>query len=106
MALGKTVEQLLQEISSKELTEWRAYAALEPFGEARADLRAGIVARTVAEVHRDPKRRKRPFEVKEFMPRFEETAGEDVEQTPEQQLALVEMLNAAFGGKDLRKVGN
>lgn len=32
MALGKTVEQLLEEISSEELTEWKAYQKLEPFG--------------------------------------------------------------------------
>ena len=35
-------------LSSPEVTELLAFHALEPFGEERADLRAGIVASTVA----------------------------------------------------------
>lgn len=77
-----------------------AYAGLEPFGEERADLRAGIVASTVANTARDPKTQRDPFTPQEFMPKFE--SKEATEQTPEQMLAIVEMLNAAFGGQDLR----
>ena len=77
-----------------------AYAGLEPFGEERADLRAGIVAATVANAARDPKVQRDPFTPEEFMPKFE--SEDSTEQTPEQMLALVEMLNAAFGGQDLR----
>ena len=46
-----------------------AYARLEPFGEDRADLRAGIIASTVANAHRDPK--KSPFKPQDFMPDYE-----------------------------------
>lgn len=77
-----------------------AYAGLEPFGEERADLRAGIVASVVANTARDPKVQRDPFTPQEFMPKFE--SKEPTEQTPEQMLAIVEMLNAAFGGQDLR----
>ena len=35
-------------LSSPEVTELFAFHAMEPFGEERADLRAGIVASTVA----------------------------------------------------------
>ena len=77
-----------------------AYAGLEPSGEERADLRAGIVAATVANTARDPKVQRDPFTPQEFMPKFE--TREATEQTPEQMLAIVEMLNAAFGGQDLR----
>ena len=77
-----------------------AYAGLEPFGEERADLRAGIVASTVANAARDPKTQREPFTPYEFMPKYETT--EPTEQTPEQMLSIVEMLNAAFGGQDLR----
>jgi hypothetical protein len=53
-----------------------AYAKIEPFGEERADLRAGIVASTIANVNRDPKRRVKPFTPDEFMPDFDmETRG-------------------------------
>jgi hypothetical protein len=77
-----------------------AYAGLEPFGEERADLRAGIVASTVANTARDPKVQRDPFTPQEFMPKFE--SKDSTEQTPEQMLSIVEMLNAAFGGQDLR----
>ncbi len=77
-----------------------AYAELEPFGEERADLRAGIVASTVANTARDPKTQRDPFTPQEFMPKFE--TEDRPTQTPEEMLSLVEMLNAAFGGQDLR----
>ena len=96
-----TVEELLARISSRELSEWLAYAGLEPFGPERADLRSGIVAATVANVHRDPKKRRKPYTSADFMPRFRLEQGADGQDWP-QQLALVEQLNVAFGGKDLR----
>lgn len=33
-----------------ELSEWQRFYVDEPFGEVRADLRAGIVAKTVAQM--------------------------------------------------------
>ena len=98
--MGKTVEQLLSEISSRELTEWAAYAQLEPFGDERADLRAGIVASTVANFLRDAKKRRKPYRAGDFMPHFGARRRES--QTWQQQLHLIEMLNAALGGRDLR----
>lgn len=86
-----TVGELLSRISSRELSEWIAYAQLEPFGEARADLRAGIVASTMANTARDPKKRKKPFEPEEFMPQFDKEP-----QTLEEQKAHMETL-AALG---------
>ena len=53
-------------MNSRELTEWMAYAKLEPFGDLRADLRAGIVASTVANAQRGRKRR--PLKPEDFMP--------------------------------------
>lgn len=47
-----------------------AYDLVEPIGEYRADLRAGIVASTVANVNR-PKGR-RAYSPEDFMPRFRE----------------------------------
>lgn len=93
-----TVSELLTRISSHELTEWIAYAEIDPFGEWRSDLRAGIVASTVANTARDPKRRHKAYAAADFMPTFERK-----EQSWEDQLSYVEMLNRAFGGRDLRK---
>ena len=88
--------ELLARISSRELSEWAAFAQLEPFGEEREDLRAAIVAATVANTARDPKKQ-RAFVPSDFMPDFEREP-----QSWEQQLQIVEMLNVAFGGRDLR----
>ena len=46
--MGMSVRRLLAEFDSHELGEWMAYYRLEPWGEERADIRAAIVARTVA----------------------------------------------------------
>ena len=42
-----TVARLSAEMTAREFKEWQAYFDIEPFGEKRADLRAGIVASTV-----------------------------------------------------------
>jgi hypothetical protein len=90
------------------LTEWQVYAA--QYGpldaQARADLRLGIMAALTAEIHRDPEKRKEPYTPEDFMPKWggaAEDASTKDEQSPEQMLAMVVMLNAAFGGKDLRR---
>lgn len=63
------------------------------------DRRAALVASVIAEVNRDHKKRKRPFKPEDFLggrrPRTKK-------QSWQEQLRLVERLNAQFGGKDLR----
>ena len=91
--------ELLARISSRELSEWAAFCKLEPLPDGKADVRAGIIAATVANTGRDPKKRRRPFKPSEFVPQWEEA---NREQGWEEQLKIVERLNAAFGGRDLR----
>jgi len=43
-----TVRQLENNLSSQELSEWMAYYSIEPFGPAREDYRAGLIAATTA----------------------------------------------------------
>ena len=86
-----TVSELLHRISSRELTEWQAYYGVEPFGEDRADLRAGIVASTVANVFR--KSGTQPYKAQDFMPKFEKPR-----QDWRQLLEKVRTINAALGG--------
>ena len=38
-------------MSSREYAAWRAYERVEPIGEDRADIRAALVANTVARAH-------------------------------------------------------
>ncbi|MFA5161866.1 MAG: DUF4035 domain-containing protein [Elusimicrobiales bacterium] len=86
-----TVSELLSRVSSRELTEWQTYYELEPFGEDRADLRAGIVASTVANVSR--KSGTKPYKAQDFMPKF----GKE-KQDWREQLEMVKAINAALGG--------
>ena len=78
-----------------------AYNKLEPFGLERMDMGFGIVASTMANIHRDAKKKKKPFSPGDFMPDYEQ-------RTPkvrpwQEQLKVIEMYNVAFGGKDLRQ---
>ena len=90
--MGKTVKQLLAEMDSAELTEWMAYDQVEPFGEWRADLRAGIVASTIANALRG--RGSRPFRPEDFIPQF--APGSTREMSVEETIAT---FAAAFGVK-------
>lgn len=81
-----TVGEMLERMSARELDEWAKYAAIEPFGEDRADLRMGILASVIANASRDPDKRPKPFEPKDFMPDFE-PAPPPVD--PEKEAAMI-----------------
>lgn len=55
-------------MSGEQLRGWLAFAAVEPFGDAQADLRAGVLARTTAEPNRDTAKHPEPFTPFEFVP--------------------------------------
>jgi len=67
-----TVRQLLSQISSFELNEWRAYYNLEPFGDLVADQRHGIAQSVAANLQRDIKRQPNPYKPEDFIPWHEE----------------------------------
>lgn len=62
-----TVGAMMAEMTRAELGHWLAFAQLEPFGAAADAFGPGIVASTLANIHRDPKRRG-PYEAADFMP--------------------------------------
>ena len=97
-----TVAELLARVSARELSEWQAYYTLEPWGEERDDLRAGIIASVVANVHRSKggKTWKPSDFVLEFQPREREP------QTEEQMMQMARLLNAAFGGEERERGDN
>lgn len=82
-----TVRELLARIDSRELSEWMAYFSMEPWGTETEDWRAGMVASTIANVNRDPKKQKKPFEPKDFVPRRVPIE----EQAPEQQAEIMRL---------------
>lgn len=67
------VELMLASMSNREFVEWQAYFRLEPFGAERADLRAGIVAATVANVA-GGRRKGQAVKPGDFMPDFTKAA--------------------------------
>ncbi|MGB9780618.1 phage tail assembly protein T [Caldanaerobacter sp.] len=90
-----TVKELLSRIDSQELTEWMVYYTLEPWGTEVEDLRTGIVASTIANVNRDPKKQKKPFAPKDFMPIWDKPKQQ--EQTVEEQKKIIEMWKSILG---------
>ncbi len=60
-----TVSEMLERMDSEEVVAWMAYEKLEPFGEARADMRAAMITSTLANVNRGAKQK--PFTLKDFM---------------------------------------
>ena len=70
LALGMTVEELGERMSSRELSEWLAFDRISPIGDERDDLRSAIVASTVANCHRS---RNEPFTPQDFMPFVQKT---------------------------------
>jgi hypothetical protein len=89
LALGMTVEEMLDRMTWAEYLEWQEYYGLEPWGEERADLRSAIVASLIANVNRDAKKQPRPYEPTDFMPYYERP-----EPTPQQ---LADKIRATLG---------
>lgn len=83
-----------------------AFSSVEPIGDERADLQTALIASILANVNRNPETRPEPFTLADFLFDFwsEKAAlGTTAEGSGwEAQLAMVEMVNAALGGKDLR----
>lgn len=71
---------MLREMGARQLYEWFAFSSIEGFGEKRADLRMGILASLIANVHRDAKRKPTPFRPKDFIPRTKEDEARDAAQ--------------------------
>lgn len=86
-------------MTSAEFREWQLFSIIEPFGSQRDDQRFGMVAAAATNVHL--KKGAKPVQPSDFFPPFEKR--HKTTQTWQEQLQIVEMLNIAFGGKDLRK---
>lgn len=78
-----------------------AYAQIEPFGQGRSDLGAGVIAATMANVSVPHKKGSKPFEPKDFMPGLDfglDMGLDDPKKVPSKSdsKALTEGLKAAF----------
>ena len=93
---------LRDEMSGEDWLAWQHYYSLEPWGEERADLRAGMIAAVIAETNRDKKKRHKPYTPADFMPDFDKPPPQP--QTPEDQAAILKMWVKALGGEDNTQV--
>lgn len=64
---------LLASMSSSQLTEWMAYASIEPFGEHRAELRHGQQMHLLDRAHFKRDEPLSPVDFMNFVDRPEET---------------------------------
>jgi hypothetical protein len=78
LALGHSrPDALLRSLTAKEFLEWQAFYSDDPFGDQRADLRAGIVCSTMNNRWRG--KNETPAQPIDFMP-----FRRQQEQTPEE----------------------
>jgi hypothetical protein len=90
-----SVRRAQREISSAEFSEWMAYDLIDPIGERRADIRAGIIAAAVANTRR--RKKSDPVAKPEtYMPKFYEPPAEP--PSPEEMFEKLKALNELFGG--------
>jgi len=85
------VEEMLHKIPAWKLSRWVAFLNIDPQGEQRADLRAGIIASTIANVNRG--KNTKPFVAKDFMPDFSDVRPKG--QTVAQMKVVLQAINAA-----------
>jgi hypothetical protein len=90
-----TVAELGQRMSSHELSEWKAFYIIEPFGEERADIRQALTTQGIYNVHQAQRKHPKWHKVEEFMP-FKEKA-EPVTDAEDPEVLKGKLL--AFAGK-------
>jgi hypothetical protein len=100
LALGyKHPDFLLSQLSSRQIAEWLAYNSIEPIGEMRGDLQAGIVASAVFNSKRT-KEDQKVFSPYDFIPDYDKEPGskaepkkQSTEQMKAQLMALARVVN-------------
>jgi len=105
---------MLEQMDLETFVNWRRHFHHAPWGEARGDLRMSILASLTANVHRDPKKRSRPWEPQDFLEmtptgrprpgsRGRRSRGDPVTdyqpQTPQEFAAQSSALRASFGAQ-------
>lgn len=93
--------EMMERMSAAEFREWEAVELIEPFGERRADIRAGIIASVIANVNRG--KNQKAFTPEDFMIPWE--IGAKPMQTAEQQRAIFEAFATGHNAR-LAQQGN
>jgi hypothetical protein len=80
----------LGRLTSRQVSEWIAWARVRGMPQARDDFRAGQICAVLANIHRDDKARPEPFGPADFMPGLvERQEGDEQPETEEIDLEEV-----------------
>ena len=82
-------------MSAREYAEWMAYSRVEPWGEERADLRAALICKVLADIN-TPKGKQGP-KLEDFMLKFDR---EKPTQTTDEMIGAVAQITAIYGAQD------
>lgn len=99
MAFAIPPRELVRRLTARELVEYEELYALDPWGEDRADLRMGILAATLVNINRDPRKGK-PARPVEFMPYIDR---DELKKSDEARLAAT--IKGVLGARAVRKGG-
>lgn len=73
LACGRVdVDRMLAEITSRQLTEWKAFYKLEKFGPLVEERRTAKLLALLANINRDSERKPSPYTTEDFMPTYEQ----------------------------------
>ncbi|MEZ4714310.1 MAG: DUF4035 domain-containing protein [Caldilineaceae bacterium] len=100
---GCTVAELQSRMGQTEFLDWLEYYQVEPFGEVRAEMRMGMLASVLANIHRDSKKKPEAYSPKEFMATYEIGDAPSAPLDAKTLLEKVRAINTALGGVDLTK---
>ena len=89
-----SVRQAQAQIDSAEFASWIAFYRLEPWGAPVEDMRTGATLAMMANLKRDPSKRKEPFGLMEFVSWSGDKPAESEEDAillsdPKEQAALM-----------------
>lgn len=91
---------LMEVMPADEFFEWMIMEQIEPFGDKRGDIQAGLIAQVIANVHRDSRRHPEPYELSDFLPKFVDDPPKlKPRQSVEEQLAFMLALQAKNNAK-------
>ncbi len=91
------VAELLRRMSAREFAEWMAFFEMEPWGYDMENWRFGMLAATMANLHRDPKKRRRPYRPTDFMPKRKEDGPR---RSWKDLKAIARLWNRILGGRE------
>lgn len=94
-----SVDEFLARTTSHQLAEWRAYTRVEPLWNERLEILLATIAAVLANQWRGEN--DEPASPRDFMWWL---PNGDIQDEPPDMVAVIEQLNAAFGGEDLRDV--